>query len=245
MKKSVLVTGGTRGIGLGIARVFLQHNYRVVINYRSDAIEAGKALVNLGSEDVVLIQADVSLAEDRIRLIKEAQEKVGVLDVLVNNAGILRMGRFLEIDENTFDEVMACNFFGAFYLSQLFAKSLIEERKPGAIVNINSVGAYGASNISYGTSKAALLYVTQCMGKELAKHNIRVNSISPNMIPSDLNRQGEKEDLAQWWEEAAKKVPMKRAGKSEEIGSVAHFLASEASSYMTGRDLVVDGGFLL
>ena len=121
---------------MGIAKVFLQHNYRVVINYRSDATEAHKALVDLGSEDVILIQADVALADDRIRLIKEAREKVGVLDVLVNNAGILRMGRFLEIDENTFDEVMACNFFGAFYLSQLFAKSLIEERKPGAIVTL-------------------------------------------------------------------------------------------------------------
>ena len=116
---------------MGIARVFLQHNYRVVINYLSDPIEANKALVSLDSEDVVLIQADVSLAEDRVRLIKEAREKVGILDVLINNAGILHMGRFLDIDENTFDEVMACNFFGALYLSQLFAKSLIEEKKPG------------------------------------------------------------------------------------------------------------------
>jgi 3-oxoacyl-[acyl-carrier protein] reductase len=245
MKKSVLITGGIRGIGLGIAKVFLQNNYRIVLNYRSDAVEANKAVKNLDSKDVVLIQADISLAEDRARLIEEAQEKVGVLDVLVNNAGILRMGRFLEIDESTFDEVMACNFYGALYLSQLFAKGLIDRGKPGAIVNITSVGAYGAANISYGTSKAALLYVTKCMAKELAKHNIRVNSVSPNMIPSDLNRMRSKDDLTVKFEAGLKKVPMKRAGTPEEIGSAVYFFATEASSYVTGRDLVVDGGFLL
>lgn len=243
MEKVVIITGGTQGIGLGMAKVFLSEGYQVVMNYHSDDRLAQQAVDDVNSKRAILIKADISTKQGRDNLLQKTLEKYGRYDVLINNAAIIRSGRFLEIAPETFEKVMNCNFYGALYLSQAFANALVEKAQKGAIINISSVGAYGAGNISYCTSKAALLFLTRCMAKELAKHNIRVNSISPGAVPTNLNRTAWDNNPDQWIK-GMQKIPMKRAGSSEEIARAAVFLASEHASYITGVDLPVDGGKL-
>ena len=124
---------------------------------------------------------------EREHLISEVLDRFGSLDVLVNNAAIIRLGRFLDISEETFSEVMQNNFYAPLYLARSFSKKLISLKKSGSIINITSVGAHQAGNISYCTSKSSLLFASRCMARELAKHNIRVNCISPGMVETDLN----------------------------------------------------------
>lgn len=197
-KKVAIVTGGTRGIGFGIVQCFLDKGYRVAMNYRQDDKQAEIAFKRLNSKEVFLIKADVTKNTDREILLSKAVEKFGKVDVLVNNAAIIRLGRFLEITPAVFSEVMDCNFNAPLYLAQEFAKILIDRKQKGSIINILSVGAYGAGNISYCTSKAALLFATKCMAKELAKYNIRVNSVSPNAVPTNLNQSARDESPDRW-----------------------------------------------
>ena len=218
-------------------------NVLLIMNYVSDDKQAKYAFLEVDNKNAFLIKADISTDVGREQLITKTLEKFGRFDVLINNAGILRPGRFLEITPDVFETVMNTNFYAALYLSQIFANNLIAEKKNGAIINILSVGAHHASNISYGTSKAALLFATKCMAKELAQHNIRVNSISPNGVPSNLQRSMGEPDPEQW-AKAIKKIPMKRACTAEEVASAAIYLASESASYVTGIDMLVDGGLL-
>lgn len=239
----VLVTGGTRGIGLGIAAHFAAHGYGVVMNYRHDEAQAQAALQQLNTEHAWVVKADVSTVEGREHLVANSLAVAGRIDVLVNNAAILRMGRVMEISPETFAEVMSCNFYGAFFLSQRVAQVMVDQGRGGSIVHISSVGAYGAANISYGTSKAALRYATKCMAKELAKHGIRVNCISPNGVPTDLNKSA-RESTPERWQKAVDKIPLAREGTVEDMARAVYFLASSDASYITGVDLPVDGGFL-
>jgi NAD(P)-dependent dehydrogenase (short-subunit alcohol dehydrogenase family) len=243
MKKVAIITGGTRGIGLGIAKEFLKKGYRVVLNYRSDEEKAKEVLSSLNSEDALCIQADISLQEDRERLLAEVKRHFGFFDVLVNNAAIIKSGRFLEVQPEDFEMVMDTNFYGPLYLSQLFSNALVSEKRSGSIVNINSVGAYGPGNIAYCTSKASLLFLTRCMARELAKHKIRVNSVSPGIVETDLN-QLPRDENPEKWNKILSKIPLERAALPGEIAAAVYFLASEGASYITGRDLVVDGGSL-
>lgn len=243
MKKVAIITGGIRGIGLGIGEAFLKEGYRVVLNYRSDDETAEKVYQRLASDDVICVKADVTSATDREYLLKTTVDKWGCFDVLVNNAAIIRMGRFLDIGSRTFDEVMDCNFYAPFYLSQLFANVLVEVGVPGSIINILSIGAYGAGNISYCSSKAALLHASKCMARELAKHNIRVNCVSPFGVETDLNVET-REKNPEAWDKLIGKAPMKRAASPSEIAGAVTYLASDAASFTTGIDIPVEGGYL-
>lgn len=242
-KKVAIVTGGTRGIGFGIVQCFLEKGYRVVMNYRQDDKQAELASKKLNSDEVFLIKADVTKSTDRNILLSKAVEKFGRVDVLVNNAAIIRLGRFLEITPAVFSEVMECNFYAPLYLTQEFANILIDKKQTGSIINILSVGAYGAGNISYCTSKAALLFATKCMAKELAKFNIRVNSVSPNAVPTNLN-QSARDESPDRWNKFINKTPMKREASAQEVASAVIYLASDEASYTTGVDIPVDGGLL-
>ncbi len=243
MKKVAIITGGIRGIGLGTGKVFLKKGYQVVLNYHSDQEEAKKVLQDIGSSDVVAVQADISCPQGREKLLSQTVEAFGRYDVLVNNAGIINLGRFLDFEPQAFEKVMNTNFYAALYLSQRFAQNLVEKKQAGAIVNVASVGAYNPGNIAYCTSKAALIYATRCMARELAKHQIRVNSVSPGMVETNLN-QPTREQRPEVWQEMLERCPMKRTASPEEMGEAIYFFASEEASFVTGRDLVVDGGYL-
>jgi len=243
MKKVAVVTGGIRGIGWGIGQVLMQADYRVILNYRSDQDRAAELQASLDPCEAICVQGDVTDEERRERLLMTAYEHYGQVDLLVNNAGIIRKGRTLELKGETMDEVMNVNFFAPFYLAQRFAQILVDKKHPGAIVNICSMGAHMPGNIAYCTSKAALLFLTRCMARELAPHQIRVNSVSPGMVLTQLN-EASRAEKGRSWEKMLNKVPLGRVAEPEEIGRVVAFLASDAASYITGRDIVVDGGYL-
>lgn len=234
MANRVLITGGTRGIGLGIARAYLRQNDEVVLVYRSDKEQAEKVSKELG---VQTIQADITNPEERERLFEVDA------DILINNAAIIRKGRTLDISEKDLEEVNRCNFIAPIMLAQGFANKLVTKNKGGSIVNILSVGAYGAGNLAYCTSKAALLLATKCMARELAKHEIRVNAVSPFGVATELNREAwEKNPEA--WEKLIQMSPMKRASTEDEVAAAVLYLTSEAAAFTTGIDIPVDGGLL-
>lgn len=243
MKKVAIVTGATRGIGLGISTAFLQQGYKVALCYGSDHDNAKATLKQLNTKDAILIHADISDANQRQSILDKTQQAWGSCDVLVNNAGIIRKGRFLDIEADVFETVMNTNFYGPLYLAQQFSHHLIKNNKPGAIVNIITMGIHKPSNIAYGTSKSALHYASRCMARELAQHHIRVNSVSPGMVATNLNSWS-RESGSDVWDKMEKTVPLKRAASADEIAQAVTFLCSDKASYITGQELIVDGGII-
>ena len=244
-QKVALVTGGTKGIGLGISKAFYLAGYKVCMNYRADDNQAKNAENELNAKkgQILVVRADISKSDDRQKLLESTLDHFGQVDVLVNNAGIIRMGRSLDMKPEDFEAVMHTNLFAPFYLAQSVANYLVSSKRSGSIINICSMGAYGSGNISYCASKAALMNLTRSMAKELGKKSIRVNSVSPGMVETELNRKN-REDNPEQWETMAKKTALKRAAQPEEIANIVVFLASDLASYTTGTDIVVDGGYL-
>ena len=242
-KRVALITGGTKGIGLGIAKVFIQQGYKVALVYRGDKQSAERAVQELKPENARAIQADITDQGVLDSVIEQTQKGLGQPSVLVNNAGILRMGQTLEIKDEDLRAVMECNFFAPLALSKVFADSLIKNKMQGSIVNILSIGAYRGGNLAYCASKAALLCATKSMARDLARHDIRVNSVSPFGLQTELNEAIIKKD-PQGWDKMIKKTFLKRESQPEEIGDAVYYLATEKASYITGIDLPVDGGYL-
>lgn len=239
--KVAIITGGTRGIGLAIAKKFLTSNYRVALIYRNDDDQANATLESLNNDHAIAIKADITRADDRVKLLDETKRKFNRFDVLINNAGILRMGRFIDVDPAVFDEVMQCNLYAPIFLSQKFAQELIASNRPGSIINILSVGGHRAGNLSYCTSKAALLHATRCMAREIARYQIRANTISPGFLETDLNITSRERD-PEGWSKRVGQIPMKRVAATDEIAGAALYLASDDASYTTAADIIIDGG---
>ncbi len=240
----VVITGGTRGIGLGMAKAFYQQGDKVVMNYCQDDNQAQSVLKTFNQESAYVVKANIALADEQQHLLDETLNRFGKIDVLINNAGIIRPGRFLDVAKSDFDAVVDVNFHGPFWLSRLVANHWVEREQPGNIIQILSVGAHGPGNISYCTAKAALLFASKCMAKELAKHGIRVNSISPDGVATDLNKEA-REKTPERWQKRVMKNPMARCASADEVAQAAIFLASTKASYITGVDIPVDGGRLL
>ncbi len=244
MKQNVaIITGGTRGIGLGIAKVFLENEYSVALVYRDDAVNAKAVEKQLASTEARCFKADITKKIERDKLLDEVKHTFGRFDVLINNAGILRMGRLLDVTEKDFREVTDCNFHAPIFLAQAFAQELVNKKQTGSIVNILSIGAYRAGNLAYCASKAALLSATKSMAHELAKYDIRVNSVSPFGVATELNRKT-RDKNPEAWEKLVKKAPMKRSADPIEIAGAVLYLTSDTASFTTGVDIPVDGGLL-
>lgn len=243
-QKVCLITGGTRGIGLGISQAFLNEGYRVVVNYRSNEEAARQALERLGPEKAEMIKADVRKKQDRIDLLDRTLKRCGRIDVLVNNAAVSTRLSFLKTTEEEYDRVYDTNLKAPIFLSQIVAKQMIKQGHGGAIINIASVAGHRPFGVIYGDSKAALLMATKNMAAKCAPHNIRVNSITPGTHKTDLNRHHWENDPDFWKKHCEEEIPFGRAGLPLDLGRVAVFLASEEASYLCGADLLVDGGFL-
>ena len=228
--KTVLVTGGVRGIGKSISLAFLKKDYRVCAVYSRDE-ESALAVKNQGVETY---KADVSKESD----VKALFEKIGNVDVLVNNAGISLIKQIQDVTASEFERVMSVNVGGAFLCAREAAKGMIE-KKSGLIVNISSVwGEVGGSCESvYSASKAALIGFSKALAKELGWSGIRVNSISPGVIDTPMNAHFTKEELAALCDE----IPMGRLGLGEDVAKAVLYL--EENDYVTGIDLPVNGGF--
>ncbi len=228
--KTVLVTGGVRGIGLDIARAFLKKGYRVCVSYSKDEESAKSAR----AEGLEAYKADVSVESDVLALFG----LLGRVDVLVNNAGVALFKQIQDVTAEEYDAVFGVNMRGAFLCSREAAKGMIA-KKSGVIVNISSVwGEVGGSCESvYSASKAALLGFTKALAKELGYSGIRVNAVSPGVIDTRMNARLTKEDMQALCEE----IPAGRIGSGKDIAETVVFL--EENEYVTGVDLPVNGGF--
>lgn len=243
-KKVVLVTGGARGIGKEVAKIYAKNGYNVVINYvssKTDTEMLQKEFEELGAE-VLLVKADVSKAEEVEQMVTKAIEKFGKIDVLVNNAGITRDTLLMRMTEEDFDKVIEINLKGTYLVTKAVIKYMMKKRT-GSIVNLASVvGVTGnAGQCNYSASKAGIIGFTKSVARELASRNIRANAVAPGFIETDMTSvlsDSVKENIHE-------QIPLKRMGTAEEVAKLIYFLGSEDSSYITGQVINVDGGMVM
>lgn len=242
--KVVVVTGAGRGIGAGIAHRFGGAGAAVVVNYRSS--EKGARTVVGSIEELgqkaVAVKADVSRADGVGELIAATLKAFGRLDSLVNNAGVYPLASVLEMTEKAWDAVVDSNLRSAFLCTQAAARQMVEQGGGGAIVNIASIEAENpAPNHShYNAAKAGVVMHTRAAAQELGRHGIRVNTVSPGLIW----REGLDKDWPDGVERYQKAVPLGRLGQADDVADACLFLASPAARWITGANLVVDGGVL-
>ena len=244
MNKVAIVTGGTRGIGLGITKELLSRGYDVAVCCRhQDQIDECLSYFK-DDEHIFGIPCDVSKEEDWGNMVNTIIKKWKRIDVLVNNAGILLEKPLMETSYDEIEQVLHINYFGAFLGIKAVVPHMKKERK-GSIINISSIaGLKGFEGLTaYCSSKFAIIGLTKVAALELAKDNIRVNAVCPGLISTDMTKDMiENKDV---YEGFIKQIPLARAGQPEEIGSVVGMLADEESSYVTGSSFVVDGGFTI
>ncbi len=243
--RNAVVTGARRGIGRAIVEEFAANNINVWACASKNNTEFEKDMASLSEKYGVWIKpVYFDLAkEDEIKnsLMGIIREK-NTIDILVNNAGIPSGGLLQMTSMATLRNVMEINFIAQIYITQLISKIMIRQ-KEGIIINMGSVGGIeaGEGYLAYGSSKAALLWATRSISKELAKYNIRVNAVAPGLVKTDMGDFKDKEEQ----EKVLKRISMKRWGKPVEIAKVVMFLATDASSFITGSILNVDGGRLM
>jgi 3-oxoacyl-[acyl-carrier protein] reductase len=234
-----VITGGAQGIGFALAEAFVREGARVVLG-DLDLAATQAAADKLGGQDVArAVKCDVTKADEVQALLDTALAVFGSLDVMVNNAGITRDATMRTMTEEQFDQVINVHLKGTWNGTRL-ASAIMRENKRGAIVNISSlsgkVGMVGQTN--YSAAKAGIVGLSKAAAKELAHHGVRVNAIQPGLIRTAMT-----EAMPQKaWDQKMAEIPMGRAGEIDEVASVALFLASDLSSYMTGTVLEVTGG---
>jgi glucose 1-dehydrogenase len=252
--KNVLVTGGTSGIGQAIAVRFAEYGANVAINYlrrpeeAADTEERVHACVaqvqQMGVRDV-LVQGDVSNEDDVVRMFEDTVDRLGGLDVLVNNAGIQISRPSHELSAEDFDKVLAVNLRGAFLCAREAIKRFLAAGTPGVVINVSSVHQLipKPDYLGYSTSKGGMQNLTRTLALEYAANGIRVNAIGPGATITPINRA--------WVDDPVKRemveshIPMVRAGTADEMAGVTCFLASDDAAYITGQTLFVDGGLTL
>ena len=237
--QTAVITGGAQGLGLAIAERFVAEGARVVLGDVN--LEATQAVAKqLGGDDVAIaVQCDVTQSSDVEKLIQTAVERFGDLDIMVNNAGITRDATMRKMSEEDFDKVISVHLKGTWNGIRL-AAAIMRENKRGSIINMSSVsgkvGMIGQTN--YSAAKAGIVGMTKAAAKELAYLGVRVNAIAPGLIRSAMT-----EAMPQRiWDSKVAEVPLGRAGEPSEVASVALFLASDLSSYMTGTVMEITGG---
>ena len=242
-RRVVLVTGAARGIGKQIALKYAQNGYDVVINYVSDNTDVEGLIKEIGQygTEVLCVKADVSQAEQVEELVKQAIEKFGKVDVLVNNAGVTKDTLLMRMKEEDFDKVININLKGTFLMTKAVIPYMMKKRA-GSIINISSVvgvaGNAGQSN--YAASKAGIIGFTKSIAKEVASRNIRANCVAPGFIATDMTEVLSDEVKAN----INAQIPMKRMGTPKDVANVVYFLGNEESSYVTGQTINIDGGML-
>ena len=243
-RKTVFVTGGSRGIGKEVALKFAEEGYDIIINYVSEKtdVEALKKEFEEKGAETLILKADVSKEVEVQEVIKQAIEKFGKIDVLVNNAGITRDNLLMRMSEEDFDKVLEINLKGTFIVTKAVTKYMMKKRS-GSIINLSSVvGVSGnAGQCNYSASKAGIIGFTKSVAKELASRNIRANAVAPGFIETDMTNvlpENVKEEIHN-------QIPLKRMGSAKEVAELIYFLGSEKSSYITGQVINVDGGMVM
>jgi 3-oxoacyl-[acyl-carrier protein] reductase len=236
----IVITGSGRGIGKSIALRCADEGGRIVINdiNPSNLREVRNSLESKGVK-VIPFEGDVSIRSAAQGLIEATVKGFGGIDVLVNNAGIIRNAPFLELTEEEWDEVIRVNLKGAFNCAQFAARHMVQQES-GRIINISSRAYLGSEQMAnYASSKAGMLGLTRCMAMELGPYGITVNAVAPGMIDTELNRSTFDNTLI---ENRIQKTPLRRIGFPDDIANAVVFLASSEASYITGEVLHVTGG---
>ncbi len=241
--KVAIITGASRGIGSGIAKVFAQQGAHVAFTYSSSA-ESAMALENelvaLGSK-AKGYKSNAANFDEAQKLVDDVIADFGTVDILINNAGITKDNLLMRMSEEDFDKVIEINLKSVFNMTKAVQKIMLKNRA-GSIVNMSSVvGVKGnAGQANYAASKAGMIGFTKSIALELGSRNIRCNAIAPGFIETEMTAKLN-EDVVKGWRDA---IPLKRGGSPEDVANVCVFLGSEMSAYVTGQVINVDGGML-
>lgn len=243
--KTVLITGSARGIGYEIARHFAMAKANVVITDISPSVKEAENKLKTESQNqgnILSFIHDVTKEAECEKIVDMVVQKFGSLEILVNNAGITKDNLVLRMKEKDFDDVMAVNLKGAFFMSKAAFKHMSRKRY-GKIINISSiVGQTGqAGQANYAASKAGLIGLTKSMAKEFAKRNVNVNAIAPGFIETDMTKSLPEETRKKILEQ----IPLQRMGKPEDVANATLFLACDESNYITGHVLAINGGIYI
>lgn len=241
-RKVALITGGSRGIGKEIAKKFALNNYNLVINYVSDNTDLVALEKEFENVEVLFVKTDVTSYESCENMVKEAIEKFGRIDVLVNNAGITKDALLMRMKEEDFDKVINVNLKGTFNMTKNVIPYMMKQRH-GKIVSISSVvGVTGnAGQANYAASKAGIIGFTKSIARELASRNILANCVAPGFIKTDMTdvlSEAVKENIHS-------QIPLNKMGEAKEVANAVYFLGSDQNSYITGQTLNVDGGMVM
>lgn len=240
--KVILVTGGSRGIGANIVQELSKQGYTVIMNYNKSEEQANKIKNELGNNGIHIdiVKADISKRNEVKNLINFIIEKYEHIDVVINNAGISQIKLFTEITDEDWNKMLQTNLTSAFYVTQEAVPSMIQQ-KSGCIINISSVwGIVGAScEVHYSVAKAGLDGMTKALAKELGPSNIRVNSIAPGIINTEMNKELSEQEL----ENIANEIPLEKIGYPHSITKCVKWLIED--DYTTGQIISVNGGWVI
>lgn len=242
MNKVVIVTGASKGIGRETAKELAKKGYQVIANYNKSEKEILELKKELEKENIniEIFKADVSKREEAKELVEYAINKYKKIDVLINNAGISQFKEFTQITDNDWENMINTNLNSVFYMTQETCKNMIHNKK-GCIINISSIwGLVGSScEVHYSVSKAGVDAMTKSLAKELGPSNIRVNSIAPGIINTDMNKNLNEEELNQIKEE----IPLEKIGNTKDIEKCVEWLIED--EYTTGQIISINGGWVI
>lgn len=238
--KTVLVTGGARGIGRAIVRRLAEKNYNILLDYNSSevpALELSKEFKN-----IKIFRADVTDRNEVHDMVEFAKKKFGQIDILINNAGVASSALFQDTSFEEWNRLMNVNLNGVFHCTQEVLPDMIA-RHDGKIINISSIwGMVGASNeVAYSTSKAAVIGMTKALAKEVGPSNIKVNCIAPGIVMTDMVSEYSLEEF----DAIREQIPLGKIGSTEDIANLALFLCSDMSNYITGQVISPNGGWVI
>jgi 3-oxoacyl-[acyl-carrier protein] reductase len=245
--KTVLVTGGSRGIGSAICEAFAQEGANVVFNYLSSKEKAEALSIMLEEKyriKAVAVAADMSKKPDILKMIAETEQTLGTVDILVNNAAVCPSGPITSYTTEVWEKTFATNVTGMFIASREVVRHLLQEQKEGTIINIASQAAFRGSttgHLPYDSSKGAMVSFTVGLAREVSAQGIRVNAVAPGLVRTEM--------VAKTWEERKERylqnIPIHRIAETQEIADIVVFLASDRAGYITGATIDVSGGMMM
>ena len=238
MEKIVLVTGASRGIGREIAKELAQKGYQVIANYNKSREEAEK--LQQENENIEIYKADVSKREEVSKMVQDVIKKYGKIDILINNAGISQEKLFTDVTDEDWNTMINNNLYSVFCVTQEVLPNMIN-RKQGCIINISSIwGMVGAScETIYSVAKAGIDGMTKSLAKELGPSNIRINSVAPGCIDTDMNKNLTEQEI----QDLEQEIPLGKIGKTIDIAKCVNWLIED--EYTTGQVISINGGWVI